>query len=323
MEPTSRILVLGHKGMVGSALMRELTARGYENVVGADRAEANLTDYRETHRLFFDRRPAYVFVAAAKVGGIHANDTQPADFIRDNLEIQTNVISCAHALGTAKLVFLGSSCVYPKHAEQPMREECLLSGPLEPTNEPYAVAKIAGLVMCAAYNRQHGTNFIAAMPTNLYGPGDNFDPESSHVAAALIHKLHTAKVDNTWSIRLWGTGNPRRELMHVDDAAAALVYLMRSIDAWDLPPERPYLNVGVGLDHSIRELAETVANVVGYHGSIEFDASRPDGTPRKLLDVNRLRAWGWPGARIGLHEGFSSTYRWYLENVAQPAQKRL
>ena len=270
-------------------------------------AELDLTDQAAVRRFFAGEHPEYVFLAAAKVGGILANDTSPADFIRDNLFIQTNVIDAAYRSGVKKLLFLGSSCIYPKHAPQPMKEEHLLTGPLEPTNEWYAVAKIAGIKMCQAYRRQYGFNAIALMPTNLYGPGDNFDLQTSHVLPALMRKFHEAKVSGAPRIVVWGTGKPRREFLHVDDLAAASLFLMRHYDAEEI------VNVGVGEDISIAELVGLIREVVGYQGEIVYDSSKPDGTPRKLLDVSRLQALGWK-ARISLREGVTATYRWYVEN---------
>jgi GDP-L-fucose synthase len=273
-----------------------------------------LTDQAATRALFEKERPEYVFLAAARVGGIRANDTYPADFIRDNLLIQTNVIDAAFRVGVTKLLFLGSSCIYPKLAPQPMKEEHLLTGPLEPTNEPYAVAKIAGMSMCRSYNRQHGTNYVSAMPTNLYGPGDNFDLETSHVLPALIRRFHEATLEGRASVELWGTGTPRREFLYVDDLADALLHLMLHFDS---SPEGPdFVNVGVGQDVPIAELASMVADVVGYRGQITWNPEMPDGTPRKLLDVSRLSALGWAAARP-LRQGLEETYAWYLAHAAR------
>jgi GDP-L-fucose synthase len=301
------VYVAGHRGLVGSALVRRLRAEGYENLILRSREEVDLRDPAAVDRFFAEERPKYVFLAAAKVGGIWANATYPADFIRDNLQIQVNVIDAGYRYGIKKLVFFGSSCIYPKHAPQPLKEEYLLTGPLEPTNEAYAVAKIAGLKMLQAYRRQYGFCGICLMPTNLYGPGDNFDPQTSHVVPALIRRFHEAKVRAQRQVVVWGTGTPRREFLHVDDLADAAVFLMRHYD-----DERP-INVGVGEDVSVRELAELVAEVVGYQGEIVFDPSKPDGTPRKLLDVSRLHRLGWRPA-IGLREGLQQTYQWFLEN---------
>lgn len=305
MKPDDRVYVAGHRGLVGSALVRRLEREGFTSLLLPSRAEVDLTDAESTRRFFERERPRYVFVAAARVGGIAANATYPADFIRDNLAIALNTVEAAYRSGVEKLLFLGSSCIYPRDAAQPIREEVLLSGPLEPTNEPYAIAKIAGLKLCESYNRQYGTRFIAAMPTNLYGPGDNFDLETSHVLPALLRKFHEAKERGEGEVVVWGTGRPRREFLHVDDLADACVFLMRRYEG-DLP-----INVGTGEDLSIAELAEIVADVVGFRGRIVFDPSRPDGTPRKLLDVSRLSALGWR-ARIPLREGIETTYRWFL-----------
>lgn len=314
MEPGSRIYVAGHRGLVGSALLRRLRQAGFVNLIVRTRGELDLTEQAAVERFFEKERPEYVFLAAARVGGIQANRTRPAEFIYENLAIQTNVIHAAWRHGVRKLLFLGSSCIYPKHAPQPIREEYLLTGPLEPTNQAYAVAKIAGLEMCRAYRRQYGFNAISLMPTNLYGPGDNFDLESSHVLPAMIRKFHEAKVSGSARVVLWGTGTPRRELLHVDDLADAALFLMERYEGEDP------INVGTGEDLSIRELAELVRTVVGYEGEIVFDASMPDGTPRKLLDVSRLHALGWRH-RIGLREGIEQTYRWFTEHWA-PATVR-
>jgi GDP-L-fucose synthase len=306
MNTSDRTYIAGHQGLVGSALVRRLQAEGCDNLLLRSRAELDLTDAAAVDRFFSTERPQYVFLAAAKVGGIVANNTYPADFIRDNLAIQLNVIDAAHRHGAAKLLFLGSSCVYPKHAPQPMKEEHLLTGPLEPTNEPYAIAKIAGIKMCEAYRRQYGARFISVMPTNLYGPNDNFDLETSHVLPALIRRFHEAKLAHAPAVTLWGTGAPRREFLHVDDLADACVYLMRHYDA-----AQP-VNIGWGRDISIRELARLVARVVGYGEAVEWDASKPDGTPQKLLDTGRLTGLGWrPG--IALEEGIRRTYEGYVE----------
>ena len=307
MNKDARIYVAGHRGLVGSAIVRALQRQGYSTIVVCGSDKLDLRDQSAVRAFFAQQRPEYVFLAAARVGGIHANDTYPADFIRDNLLIQTNVIDAAHQFGSRKLLFLGSSCIYPKHVDQPIREEALLTGSLEPTNEWYAIAKIAGLKMVQAYRRQYGFNGVSVMPTNLYGPGDNFDLETSHVVPALLRKFHEAKVDRRAVVDVWGTGEPRREFLHVDDLAEAAVFVMErySGDEW--------LNVGVGEDISIGELAELVAEVVGFHGSVRFDTSKPDGTPRKLLDVSKITALGWR-PRIGLREGLESTYRWYLSH---------
>jgi GDP-L-fucose synthase len=295
---------------VGSALVRRLHQLKHERLLLRTRHELELRDQAAVRAFFERERPEYVFLAAAKVGGIQANATRPAEFLGDNLAIQTNVIDAAWRCGVKKLLFLGSSCIYPKHAPQPMREECLLTGPLEPTNEWYAIAKIAGLKMAAAYRRQYGFNAISAMPTNLYGPGDNFDLENSHVLPALIRKFHEARAQGAPEVVIWGTGSPRREFLHVDDLADALVLLMQRYS-----DEAP-INVGCGTDVSIAELAALVCEVVGYEGKLAFDTSKPDGTPRKLLDVSKLTALGW-APKIGLREGITGTYRWYLEHGAE------
>jgi GDP-L-fucose synthase len=310
MKPTSKIYVAGNRGLVGSAIERRLRAGGFVNLVTSDIGDFDLTDPRAADAFFARERPQHVFLAAAKVGGIKANDAFPADFIRVNLQIQTNVIDAAHRHGVEKLLFLGSSCIYPKLAPQPMREEHLLTGPLEPTNDAYAIAKIAGIVMCQSYNRQHGTRFIAAMPTNLYGPGDNFDLEASHVVPALIRKFHEAKAAGAPAVELWGTGAPRRELLYVDDLADALVFLMRRFEP---TRARTFLNVGTGEDVSIAELAALVRRIVGYEGEIRWDAAMPDGAPRKLLDVGHLAALGWRAA-TPLEAGLQRTYAWFLDN---------
>ncbi len=308
----SRIFVAGHRGLVGSAILRRLAAEGFSNLVTRTRDELDLTDQAAV-RAFFDRAGIeHVFLAAARVGGILANERQGADFIRDNLLIQTNVIDAAWRAGVKKLLFLGSSCVYPRLAEQPMREDSLLTGPLEPTNKPYAVAKIAGIAMCQAYRKQYGFNAICAQPANLYGPGDHFEPESSHVLPGLIRRFHDAKVAGAPSVTLWGTGTPRREFLYVDDMADACLHLMRHYD------EEEIVNVGNGEDIAIRDLAELVRETVGFIGRIERDLSKPDGHPRKVVDVSRLTATGWR-AGTGLAEGVRQTYAWFLENGASRA----
>jgi GDP-L-fucose synthase len=316
MDKHAKIYVAGHRGLVGSGLMRRLAAEGYDNFLTRTHAELDLTDQAVVEAFVAAEKPEYVFLAAAKVGGIHANNEYPAEFIRDNLAIQTNIIHAAWKNNVRRLLFLGSSCIYPKFAPQPMKEEHLLTSELEPTNRPYALAKIAGIEMCWAYNRQYKTQFLAVMPTNLYGPGDNYHPENSHVIPALIRRFHEAKLANAPSVTVWGSGTPRREFLYSDDMADACVYLM------NLPDESfgpllgrdrndglaPLVNVGVGHDLSIRELAETVKEVVGYHGDIEFDASKPDGTPRKLMDVARLNAMGWR-ATTEMRSGLETAYR--------------
>ena len=304
MELTSKIYIAGHKGLVGSAIKRRLEQEGYSNLVTRTSRQLDLRDQRQTARFFERERPDCVFLAAARVGGIMANSTYPADFIYDNLVIETNVIHQAFLKGVGKLLFLGSSCIYPRHAPQPMQEEHLLSGPLEPTNAPYAVAKIAGITMCQSYNRQHGTRFISIMPTNLYGPGDNFDLESSHVLPALIRKFHEAGLNNRDRVVIWGSGTPRREFLHVDDLAGACLFLMLHYNDSEI------INVGTGTDVTILELAEMVKTVVGFEGKIELDPTRPDGTPRKLLDVSRIRALGWE-PHYDLYRGIEHTYRWF------------
>jgi GDP-L-fucose synthase len=303
----SKIFVAGHRGLVGSALVRRLKAGGYVNLLLRTRQELDLCDAAAVHAYFQQERPDIVIDAAAKVGGIHANNTYPADFIRENLLIQQNLIDGAYRAGCGKFVFLGSSCIYPKLAPQPMREEYLLSGPLEPTNEWYAVAKIAGIKMCQAYRRQFEFDAISLMPTNLYGPGDNFNLENSHVLPALIRKFHEASLGGAEDVVIWGTGTPRREFLHVDDMADATVFLMETYS------DEAIVNVGTGEDVSIRELAELVGMAVGFKGALRFDSSKPDGTPRKLLDVSRLSALGWK-ARIPLNEGIGATYAWYLRH---------
>lgn len=308
MNPASRVYVAGHRGLVGSAIVRRLEQDGYENLLLRTSQELDLRDARATDAFFEAERPEFVFLAAAKVGGILANDTYPADFLAENLAIQQNVITAAHKFGVTKLLFLGSSCIYPKHCPQPIKEEYLLTGPLEPTNEWYAIAKIAGIKLCQAYNKQHGTRFISAMPTNLYGPNDNFDLVTSHVLPAMIRKFHDAKVKQDAGekavVMLWGSGTPRREFLHVDDLADACLHLMHHYE--DSDP----INVGTGEDVTIRELAKIIAEVVGFKGAIEWDASKPDGTPRKLLDVGNLSGQGWR-PRIALGEGIDRVYRWY------------
>jgi GDP-L-fucose synthase len=308
--PDAPIFVAGHRGLVGSALVRRLRAAGFAGLVLREHGELDLTDQRAVAEFFAQQRPQYVFLAAARVGGILANSTYPAEFLRDNLAIQTNVIDSAWRNGVRKLLFLGSSCIYPRLAPQPMREDCLLTGALEPTNEPYAIAKIAGLKMCQAYRRQYGFDAICAMPTNLYGPGDNFSAADSHVLPALLRRIHEAKEGGAAEVVIWGSGRPRREFLYVDDLADACLFLMQRYQ-----DERP-INVGWGRDQTIAELAETVARVVGYSGSTRYDASKPDGTPRKLLDTTRLTELGWT-PRTELAAGIRSTYEWFLNNRSQ------
>ncbi len=320
MKPTSKIYVAGHRGLVGSALVRRLKALGYSNLLLRTHQQLDLTNQREVRQFFAEERPEYVFLAAAKVGGILANDTYPGDFIGQNLLIQSNVIDEAHRAGVKQLLFLGSSCIYPKHAPQPLKEEYLLTGPLEETNRPYAVAKIAGIEMCWSYNRQYGTRFLAAMPTNLYGAGDLYDLNNSHVIPAMIRKMHEAKANEADRVVLWGTGTPRREFLYSDDAADACVFLMNLPESEldgivanrQLPP---LVNIGCGEDLTIRELSELIASVVGFEKTLVFDSSKPDGTPRKLLDVTRLTALGWK-PRVSLREGLAITYRSFLERNA-------
>lgn len=307
MQKDSRIFVAGHRGLVGSAICRKLQVEGYSRVLTQSRSETDLTDPGEVRQFFAESQPEYVFLAAAKVGGIHANDSAPADFLRDNLQIQLNVIDAAYRAGVKKLVFLGSSCIYPKHAPQPMKEEHLLTGPLEPTNEWYAIAKIAGIKQCQAYRRQYGFNAISLMPTNLYGPGDNFDLQNSHVLPALIRKFHEAREANEATVTVWGSGTPQREFLHVDDLADACLFLMQSYDGEDI------VNIGWGDDLSIAELAAMVKEVVGFEGEIVYDSDKPDGTPRKLMDTSRLTGLGWRPS-ISLREGLEQTYQWFLEN---------
>jgi len=303
-----KIYIAGYRGLVGSAIVRHLQAQGEVNLLLPSRDALDLTSQAQVEAFFESERPDQVYLAAAKVGGIHANDTRPAEFIRDNLVIETNVIHAAWRHGVKKLCFLGSSCIYPKFASQPMREDALLTGALEPTNEWYAVAKIAGIKLCQAYRKQYGFDAISLMPTNLYGPGDNFDLTSSHVLPALIRRFHEAKLRGDTTMTIWGTGTPKREFLHVDDLAEAAVFLMQDYSSDEI------VNVGVGEDLTILELAQLVARVVGFEGPIETDPSKPDGTPRKLLDVSRIHGLGW-WARIGLEEGVRSTYAWYLEHA--------
>ena len=305
MTPESRIFVAGHRGLVGSAIVRRLERAGFRNLALRSRSELDLMNQEKVRIFFAEVKPEYVFLAAAKVGGILANDTRPAEFLSDNLVIQTNVIDAAYRLGTRKLLFLGSSCIYPKNAPQPMPEDCLLTGPLEPTNEWYAIAKIAGLKMCQAYRRQYGFDAISVMPTNLYGPGDNYHPELSHVVAALIRRFHEAKVAGSADVMVWGTGTPRREFLYVDDLADACVHLLKTYSGDEL------INIGTGEDITIAEFARVVAAAVGYDGAISFDTSRPDGTPQKLLDVNRLARFGWR-ASTSLQDGIKLAYQAYL-----------
>jgi GDP-L-fucose synthase len=328
MNKKSKIYVAGHTGMVGSAIVRKLELEGYTNLVLRSHQELDLLDQGAVRKFFEKEKPEYVFLAAAKVGGILANNTYRAQFIYENLQIQNNVIHSAYLYGVKKLLFLGSSCIYPKHAPQPIKEEYLLTGPLEPTNEPYAIAKIAGIKMCCYFNEQYGTNFISVMPTNLYGPNDNFNLETGHVLPALLRKIHEAKEDrvkrrkvklkNKRSIpsvvEVWGTGKPKREFLYIEDLADAVCYLMNQVDAKDLNENGiSHINIGTGKDLSIAELVDVIKKVVGYEGKIEYDTTKPDGTPRKLLDVTRLHELGWKH-KISLEEGIEKTYKWYLKN---------
>ena len=307
MEKDAKIYVAGHRGLVGSAIMRKLKKEGYNNLVYRTSSELDLRRQKKVEDFFKEEKPEYVILAAAKVGGIQANDKYSAEFLYDNLMIETNVIEAAYQNDVKKLLFLGSSCIYPKFADQPMKEEYLLSGKLESTNEGYAVAKITGIKLCEHYNKQYGTNFISAMPTNLYGPNDNFDLETSHVLPALIRKFHEAKMNDKDEVVIWGTGKPKREFLHVDDLADSLLYLMNNYNG------NQFVNVGVGKDISILELAELIKAVVGFEGEIVNDLSKPDGTPRKLLDVSKLNDLGWE-AQISLKEGIKNTYEWFKEN---------
>jgi GDP-L-fucose synthase len=309
MEKHNKIYVAGHVGMVGSAIVRKLKNEGFNNFVFRAIDELDLTDQAETKEFFEKEKPEYVFLAAAKVGGILANNTYRAQFIYENLQIQNNIIHSSYLTGVKKLLFLGSSCIYPKHAPQPMKEEYLLTGELEPTNEPYAIAKIAGIKMCQSYNLQYSTNYISVMPTNLYGPNDNFNLETSHVLPALIRKFHEAKVKNKPFVEIWGTGMPKREFIHVDDLAGACFYLMQNYN------ENEFLNIGMGEDISTKDLALLIKSVIGYDGELKFDSSKPDGTPRKLLDVSKLNSLGWKYS-IPLKEGINTTYNWFLKNKA-------
>ena len=307
MNKDSKIYVAGHRGLVGSAIVRNLEAKGYTNIICRTHKELDLTNQEAVRNFFEMEKPEYVFLAAAKVGGINANNVYPADFIYENLMIQNNVIKAAHDLNVTKLLFLGSTCIYPKMAPQPIKEEYLLTGSLEETNEAYAVAKIAGLEMCKFFKRQYGDNFISCMPTNLYGPNDNFDLQSSHVMPALIRKFHEAKVNNEETVEVWGTGTPLREFLYVDDMADACVFLMENYDG------EQHVNIGTGVEVSIRELAETIKEVVGFNGELKFNTDMPDGTPRKLTTVEKLNNLGWRH-KIELREGIELAYNWFLEN---------
>ena len=313
------IFVAGHRGMVGSAIVRRLQALGYTRIVTAGRDTLNLLDQQAVQAFFQANKIDQVYLAAAKVGGIQANNTYPADFIYENLMIQANIIQAAHLNDVHKLLFLGSSCIYPKHAEQPMREEALLSGTLEPTNEPYAIAKIAGIKLCESYNRQHGRDYRSVMPTNLYGPHDNYHPQNSHVIPALLRRFHEAVQRGDEELVIWGTGTPMREFLHVDDMAAASIHVMELDDATyqaNTQPMLSHINVGTGVDCTIGQLAKTIAEVTGFTGKLTFDTSKPDGAPRKLMDVSRLRSLGWQ-ASISLEDGLKDAYDWYVTNVQQ------
>ncbi len=307
MEKTAKIFVAGHRGLVGSAISRQLRSHGYERLLERNHAELDLTCQQAVDAFFQLEQPEYVFLAAAKVGGILANNSYPADFIYQNLMMETNVIQAAHRSGVKKLLFLGSSCIYPRLCPQPIREECLMTGPLEPTNEPYAMAKLAGISLCNAYRRQYGCNFISVMPTNLYGPGDNFDLDNSHVLPALLRKFHEAKVNYQASVTIWGSGAPRREFLFVDDLAEACVFLMQHYN------EAGIVNIGRGQDLTIAELAAMLADTVGYKGELVYDRTKPDGTPQKLLDVRKINALGWQ-AKTDLGQGLAKTYAWFVDN---------
>jgi GDP-L-fucose synthase len=297
----TKIYIAGHRGMVGSAIIRNLEAKGFNNIITRTRSELDLTNQAAVQAFFQSEQPHHVYLAAAKVGGIHANNIYRGQFLYENLMIEANIIHAAWQSNVDKLLFLGSSCIYPKMASQPLTEESLLTGPLEPTNEPYAIAKIAGIKLCETYRDQYGANFISAMPTNLYGPGDNYDLETSHVLPALIRKIHTAKVNDATSVPLWGTGCPKREFLHVDDLAEACVHLMHDYDG------NEWVNIGTGVDISIKELAEMICNIVGYEGALDWDTSKPDGTPRKLMNVSKINALGWK-AKIKLRDGIERVY---------------
>jgi len=319
MNRSAKIYIAGHNGLVGSALTRHLESLGYTHLISRSHAELDLCNQENVIKFFEQERPDYVFMAAAKVGGIHANNTYPAEFIYDNLMVQSNVIDCCWRYNVNRLLFLGSSCIYPKMAPQPIREDYLLTGPLEPTNEPYAIAKIAGIKTCESYNRQYGTRYLSVMPTNLYGPGDNFDLENAHVLPALMRRFHQAKLSGDKYVSVWGTGKPRREFLHVDDMAKACVDIMNLSDGIVdkellTYPSPCFLNIGTGTDVSIAELCEIIKTVTGYQGEIHYDTTKPDGTMRKLLDVSRINNLGWE-AQIELHEGIQKTYDWFLQTI--------
>ncbi len=317
MNTEQRIFVAGHRGMVGSAIVRQLQSQGYTNILTCSRDTLNLLDQSAVQAFFARERVDQVYLAAAKVGGIHANNSYPAEFIYENLMIEANIVHAAHLHGVQKLLFLGSSCIYPKHAEQPMREEALLTGVLEPTNEPYAIAKIAGIKLCESYNRQYGRDYRSVMPTNLYGPHDNYHPENSHVIPALLRRFHEATKRGDAEVVIWGSGTPMREFLHVDDMAAASIHVMNLDEETYQTHTQPmlsHINVGTGQDCTIRELAETIARVTGFKGQLSFDSTKPDGAPRKLMDVSRLESLGWK-AGIGLEEGLQSAYSWFVDNI--------
>ena len=316
MNKESKIYIAGHRGLVGSAIVRQLKTKGYSNFVFRTHKELDLSNQLQVQEFFAQEKPEYVFLAAAKVGGIHANNTYPAEFIYDNLMVEANVIDASYRNDVKRVLFLGSSCIYPRAVKQPMREDALLTDLLEPTNEPYAVAKIAGIKICESYNRQYGTDYRSVMPTNLYGIGDNFHPENSHVIPALMRRFHEAKENNDSEVKVWGSGKAMREFMHVDDMASACVYIMTLDKAtYDENTQAmlSHINVGTGEDCTIKEMAETVKKVVGFKGELKFDATKPDGSPRKLMDVSRINSMGWK-ATISLEDGLSTTYKWYKEN---------
>jgi GDP-L-fucose synthase len=308
MKKEESIFIAGHRGLVGSAILRRLSAEGFNRLLTHPRAELDLTHRQAVDDFFAREKPEIVIVAAAKVGGIKANNDQPVEFLLENLQIQNNLIRAAHESGARKLLFLGSSCIYPKHAPQPIPESALLGGPLEPTNEAYAIAKIAGITLCQSYAREYGANFISGMPTNLYGPNDNFNLETSHVLAALLRKAHEAKTSGARELVVWGSGKPRREFLHVDDLASACLFLLENYDSPEI------INIGTGTDLTIRELAELICEIVGFGGKLVFDASKPDGTPRKLLDISKIESLGWKPT-ISLREGIAQTYEWFRKQV--------
>lgn len=313
MHLNAKIYIAGHMGLVGSTILGRLQKQGYTNIITRSYSELDLTDQQKVERFFKDEKPEYVFLAAAKVGGILANSTYPAEFIYQNMMIQNNILHQSWLNGVRNLLFLGSSCIYPRLCPQPMKEDHLMTGPLEPTNSPYAVAKISGIEMCWSYNRQYNTNFIPVMPTNLYGPNDNFDLETSHVLSALIRKFHEAKIRNEESVTVWGTGSPKREFLHVEDMAEACIHVVKNAEKLTREDQTPLFNIGTGIDVTIKELAEVIKDIVGFKGEIVWDSTKPDGTPRKLLDVTRMKDFGW-NAGIKLDEGIRTTYEWYVEN---------